>query len=138
MKPNEVRVGNWVLIPTNSEIVIPVFPKQVKGIGLFGGFDFTEPQYPESHVVPAVHCAGIPLNEKIITIGLGFCLDAPECIFYNKREYRFHQDSKGWFLYYREKNLKYIGCLHEFQNLYYALENDEILVSPWSSVTGGR
>ena len=59
MKTNDIRVGNWVLVPNNNEVKIPAYPKQVKGITIFGELDFTEPTYQEPHVVSVMHCGGV-------------------------------------------------------------------------------
>lgn len=50
------------ILPTNNEIKIPCFPKKIKAITLFDEFDFTEPTYPENHLVPAKDCIGIELT----------------------------------------------------------------------------
>lgn len=66
MESQECRQGNWVLVPTNNDIKIPAYPKRIKGITKFGEFDFTEPEYPKSHIVSAKDCAGITLTEEIL------------------------------------------------------------------------
>lgn len=74
MEAKEARIGNWVLIPTNDVIKVPCYPKQIKGITRYGEFDFTEPDYPEPHIVHAKHCAEIELTEELL-LECGFSID---------------------------------------------------------------
>ena len=130
MKATDLRIGNWVLIPTSMDgIIIPSFPKKVKGIGIFGGIDFTEPEYPENHIVPAVHCAGIPLTEEWL-LKFGF---KESKTFFGRNS--FEKDG-----YHLIKNGKYfeflvigssvilakIKYVHQLQNLYFALTGKEL------------
>jgi hypothetical protein len=73
MKANELRIGNWVLIPTKDATVkIPVIPFRVLAITLFGELDFSQPTFKESLIVPAKHCDGIPLTEELLIEKCGF------------------------------------------------------------------
>ena len=128
MNANEVRIGNWVMIPTNSEFKIPCYPKRVKAITLFGEFDFTEATYPESHKVPAKHCAGIELTKDFF-IKNGFTHHEAKRIF-NREEIciSYSEHYLGYKLYV---NHEYeTGCpllfLHELQNLYFAITGEEL------------
>ena len=141
MKATELRIGNWVLIPTNNQIMIPSFPEKVKGIGIFGGIDFTEPEYPDNLIIPAIHCAGIPLTEEWL-LKFGFWRNNNLC----KRWFlaEAYLLERGWtqhrFYIYLEKkrisarhgcmgdsnHLKYLKYVHEFQNLFFALTGEEL------------
>jgi hypothetical protein len=128
MIPNEVRIGNWVLIPTNNKIKIPCFPKKIKAITLFGEFDFTEPTYPENHLVPAKNCIGIEINHDFF-IRNGFKHDENQQI-YNREDIciSYSENYKGYKLYvnHEYETGKAFLYLHEFQNLYFALKGTEL------------
>ena len=148
MKATDLRIGNWVLIPTSMDgIIIPSFPKKVKGIGIFGGIDFTEPEYPENHIVPAVHCAGIPLTEEWLlkfgfnereTLGtkyysLGMEADyGAEIIAYKKEYLMLREIHFDWRIYLTDCDGGKIGSdkeyIHQLQNLYFALNNKELKI----------
>lgn len=137
MIPNEVRLGNWVLIPTNNEIKIPCFPKKIKAITLFGEFDFTEPTYSENHLVAAKHCAGIELTEQLLIkhgaskyFGeTGYCITCEDGIYPNSDIYiLWDEDKKECYLdaeneYTVRRGIKY---LHQLQNIYYDLKGEEL------------
>lgn len=132
MKANEGRIGNWVLIPTSNEIKIPVFPKKIKAITLFGDFDFTEPIYPDNHIVPAVHCEGVPITEEIllksgfnqqidksISEDVDMCVRHPLYLRWLANDWQlFIKEGGGWF-----KSVRYV---HELQNLYFAITGEEL------------
>ncbi len=110
--------------------MIPAYPKQIKGITKFGEFDFTEPQYPESLIIPAKHCAGIPLTEEILlkagakdgSVSGGYeieiddehalALDAGELVIWCNDSF-----------YNINTHKKYV---HQLQNLYFALTGNEL------------
>jgi hypothetical protein len=128
MNTNEVRIGNWVLIPTNNEIKIPCFPKKIKAITLFGEFDFTEPTYPENHLVAAIHCIGIELTTDFF-IKNGFNHDENQQIF-NRYDIcvSYSENYKGYklFVNHEYETGKAFIYLHEFQNLFFALIGEEL------------
>lgn len=141
MKANELRIGNWVLIPMSLDgVVIPSFEKQVRGIGLFGGIDFTEPQFPGDLIIPAVHCAGIPLTEKWL-LKFGFeCwneCDEDGYAFYVLHNVidgtsNFEVSLKNCKSYPSiDENCIYWGktfYVHTLQNLYFALTGEELTI----------
>lgn len=134
MKANELRLGNWVLIPTNKEILIPCFPKQIKGITLFGELDFTEPTYRENHLVAAKHCTGIELTEEWV-LKAGFNPKQGTEIKY------FEFFGKSWIFIVKVIDARYtawfdngngdmlltdLKTVHQLQNLYFALTGEEL------------
>lgn len=126
MKATELRIGNWVLIPQSDEIIIPVFPKQVKGIGIFGGIDFTEPQYPENHIVHAIHCAGISLAEEWL---LKFGFEYTEAGWIDKKLNSIYiiERGNGCVLYKSHAGaIAEVKHVHQLQNLYFALIGEEL------------
>lgn len=140
MKATDLRIGNWVLIPTSMDgIIIPSFPKKVKGIGIFGGIDFTEPEYPENHIVPAVHCAGIPLTEEWL-LKLGFKEDKIRSQFFKScGEYIMKisvnvfsgilKKESSWFVsilagYGSQPVTLVKQYVHQIQNLYFELDKE--------------
>jgi hypothetical protein len=124
MKSTEARQGNWVLVPSDTEIIIPNYPKRIKAITLFGEFDFSEPTYPKPFIVPAIHCAGIPLTEKILWEA-GFLGNNP----WEKDNLRLDSedrltiiDKTGYGIIIA-RNVKYV---HQLQNLYLDLTGNDI------------
>ena len=139
MKTTELRIGNMVLVPIMpSQVIIPSYPKKIKGITIFGELDFTEPSYPEKMLIPAKHCAGIPLTAEWL---LKFEF---ECWFDGalKKFYVLHnvidgtsdfevtlQDGKAYpsidenCIYWRKE-----FHVHQLQNLYFALTGEELLM----------
>lgn len=135
MIANEVRIGNWVLIPTNNEIKIPCFPKKIKAITLFGEFDFTEPTYPENHLVPAKHCSGIELSEETI-VRLGFeKIKGIKCDGYRIKtpngpnEFMIFKIDHLWHFGFNESQTfcyTHFNYVHQLQNLYFTLTGEEL------------
>lgn len=128
MKTNELRIGNLVLIPFSMEgVIIPSIEKQVRGIGTFGGIDFTEPQFPEDLTIPAVHCAGIPLTEEwLLKFGFkifpwGWVKKSTTDIGLRISHPHFHFERDG-------ENLQQIKYVHQLQNLYFALTGEELAI----------
>lgn len=135
MKPNELRIGNLVLIPEmHSPIKIPVCQKQVKGITKFGELDFTEPQYPEPLVVPAKLCCGIDLTEEWllkfgfevvynsdITKRYDLTIDERFDFLINKHDEKLSGIRFKGNTFYQE-----VKSVHQLQNLYFALTGNEL------------
>ena len=141
MNAKEVRIGNWVLTPMNNEIVIPRFQKKIKGITIFGEFDFNEPTYPENHLVSAKHCAGIELTPEILEkCGLRVA-DTGYYWIAVREHYNASNDLKPTWLkikYTQAKNFRvenfanktiYLKSLHQLQNLYFALTGEELEIN---------
>jgi hypothetical protein len=135
MNATEVRVGNWILIPTNNEIKIPSYCKKIKAITLFGELDFTEPTYSESHRVPAINCAGIPLTEEIL-LKCGFIKTIDKQLPY-QTAYNFDDfildcnfvpciDCGHGLVKSYGKEIKYF---HDLQNVIYDLEGKELIIN---------
>lgn len=142
----EVRLGNWVLIPNNRKILIPVHPKQIKGISKFGELDFTEHDYQEELVFSCKHCGGIELTDDIL-LKCGFN-EGTETV--NEKEF-YIQKTDGLYrltleFYINKKDDKYfielewdgygskieipIMYVHELQNLYLTLTGKELQIKP--------
>jgi hypothetical protein len=142
MKANEMRIGNWVLIPRSLEgVIIPSVEKQVKGIGIFGGIDFTEASYLENHIIPAVHCVGIPLTEEwlkkfgfrtsenstmeplVLSMNIkGANKNEIFCLCDSKKKWWACATTNG---YWSSNNVEYI---HQLQNLYFVLTGEELTI----------
>jgi hypothetical protein len=133
MKANELRIGNYVLIPSHSDKSKPLVPcieKRVKGINMFGELDFTEPTYPENHLVHTKHCMGIPLTEDWL-LKLGFELDTYNNFFKNEIYFNIidcntiQLSSCGFGVNGFGQEIKYV---HQLQNLYFALTGSELTI----------
>lgn len=137
MKLQELRIGNWVLIPFSMDgVIIPSAEKQVLGIGKFGGIDFTKPEYPDDLIIPAIHCAGIPLteewlrklhNEDEISISKRF---PNEITIYGRFLFIWKENYKYWYVIeeYHKKYLTKIEFVHEYQNFIFALTGEELTI----------
>lgn len=137
MKPNELRIGNWVSIPEmHSPIKTPVYQKQVKGINLFGDVDFSEPQNTDPLIVPAKFCCGIPPNEEWLfkfgfevvynsdfTKRYDLTIDERFDFLTNKNDERLSGFRFKGNTFYQE-----VKSVHQFQNLYYALTGEELKI----------
>lgn len=134
MKKEEFRIGNWVLVPTNNEIKIPCFPKQIKAITLFGELDFTEPTYKESHIVPIINCGEISLTEEwLLKFGFekNFRIDSDgskKTPVWRKGSFSITIWSDGRLFYdWIGGNIE-LKCIHQLQNLYFALTGEELTI----------
>lgn len=64
---NEIRIGNWMLIPEmGSSLKIPVFKAKVQGIGMFGDIEFLHTPQITGVSVPLRQLSGIPTTEEIL------------------------------------------------------------------------
>ena len=142
METTDCRIHNWVLVPTGGEIKIPCYPKRVLGITKFGEFDFTEPSYPENHIVPAKHCAGIRLTEKLL-LKLGFKKKHPGLPnvyvlvidVHSQTGIELQEIENGFqFFVEDECGINTIDVvfedLHQLQNLYLDLNHKELIIDP--------
>jgi len=143
MKITEGRIGNWVLVPTNTELKIPSYPKKIKGITKFGEFDFTEPEYPKKFIEPALHCAGVPLIEQVLfKAGLKQIAVTSHDADFGSRDHvkyynlfdeyillrvydRIHLLFDADYEMYEIRELEYI---HELQNIYHDLTKNELKI----------
>lgn len=128
MTPNEARIGNMVLIPTSAEIIIPCFPKLIRGITKFGEFDFTTPSDKHEIIIPAKNCSGIELSYKLF-IENGFKQYIEQKIF-NRHDIclSYSSNYKGYKLYvnHEYETGKALIYIHELQNLYFVLNGKEL------------
>ena len=130
MKANELRLGNWVMIPRtmNDDVVIPSeIEKKVKGIDLFGTIDFTGPHDINDIQRLAKHCSGVPLTEEWL-LKFGFTLYSEQqdgSRHFNKGRFSVsvQDDYIGLNGVYYAVRLKYV---HQLQNLYFAINGEEL------------
>jgi hypothetical protein len=146
MIANEVRIGNWVLVPMDGPVPIPVYAKRIRGISLFGEYDFTEPSYPENHIVGSKHCTGILITSKLLeSIGFSkrskklkteYFIDCTPSRNKEGFEYElvFSESESDFAMIWRPKSeglSHYFPCiyLHQLQNLYFALTGKELEIN---------
>lgn len=135
MNADEVRRRNWVLVPMGGPVIIPAYPKRIKGITKFGEFDFTEPTYPEDHIVPAKHCSGVPLTGEIL-LKAGF-KEQGGAIFLGQRHKRhvmgrnslYSINGKSYIFAVNDRDLCEIEYIHQLQNLFFALTGEELEIN---------
>ena len=130
METKELRIGNWVNIPTGGDIQIPAFPRKIKGITKFGELDFTEPSYPEPHLFHFNHCGGILLTEEILLkIGFEKINHIHGYSFYSLSKSKKNKchidiyDTQTKYMGYLVNHCEYV---HELQNLFFALTGKEL------------
>lgn len=134
MKVNEARIGNWVLVPQlDAKILIPSYPKRIKGITLFGEFDFTEPQYPNNFQVSARHCAGIPLKEdQLKKFGGKEDENGDLYIPFGSNDLRFYLLVPDGYIQLTRSfhcpimNFEHVIYIHRFQNLFFDFTGREL------------
>ena len=130
MKANEVRRGNWVKTCTpNMEIMIPCYEARVQGITVLGELQFNHTPSIEGFKMAPQHVAGIPLSHEWI-----------ERTQFRKENFKLEATSQDnyavsmcWGTKLLDKVQKdewrviqIIKYVHEWQNLYFALVNDEL------------
>jgi hypothetical protein len=129
MKANELRIGNWVLVPYPAPILIPCHARQIDGAEYYGTqlvFGTDPTKHPLTWNLK--HCAGIPLDEEWL-LKFGF-----------ERKNRWF--GKGDFSYEDNKIYLGFGChcegpeetdikyVHQLQNLYFTLTGEELVCQP--------
>lgn len=130
MKVNELRIGNWVLIPyQNSPIAIPAHETQVQGITIFGEIQTNNTPEHEGLKTHYNHVSGIPLTEEWL-LKFGF-------ITHDNHDYFIDISSvcdiHSWFSVFKADDFYYIDAfdikiryVHQLQNLYFALTGEEL------------
>jgi hypothetical protein len=122
IKANDLRIGNYIINPFGAIITIDEIHKS--------GVKF------KTTIYDLTHCKPIPLTEEILL----------KCENYNKKygfslnetTYLFFNESRGYFYPYLTQDAEFsnlenkcvylerIKYLHELQNLYFALTNQEL------------
>ena len=125
MKANELRIGNWILIPyQNSPIAIPAHETQVQGITIFGEILTNNTPEHEGLKTHYNHVSGIPLTEKWL-LKFGFSDNgAPEWV-RDLSNYNIGNDTIQYIKNDSWKCIK-IRYVHQLQNLYFALTGTEL------------
>jgi hypothetical protein len=126
MKASELRIGNLVKTCTpNMKIMIPHIDAQVQAISLFGELSFLHEPTREGFEMPAQHVTGIPLTEEwLLKFGFIRVRDYPV---YSKNDLRIELNiaKSEWTAdLYIDRTA--IQCVHQLQNLYFALTGEEL------------
>ena len=131
MKANELRIGNWILIPyQNAPIAIPAHETKVQGITIFGEIltnNTTEHEGLKTHFN---YASGIPLTEEWL---LKFGFEKIGGYLWNCKKLgarRFINNPYGITHFEMEFGETHIRSVHQLQNLYYALTGNELEVKP--------
>ena len=135
MKPQELRIGNYVNFKDRNDILFC----EVIGIDKSGYIhvvrnfnDSIQDDQPEviNDITP------IRLTEEwLIKFGFEKIVNTPiapiwdENIEYSYEGYRFAQDMYGkWFLLGYSWNTNHFGYVHQLQNLYFTLTGEELII----------
>lgn len=136
MKAQELRIGNWVLIPNSleDEIIIPTIDKRVLAIQRDGLLIHSSPHESKDYVVPLKHTMPIPLTEDWLK-KFGFEKDSHfknrfsiDIIEGEKLLLILHINihSKEFEINAGHKTLCVLEYVHQLQNLYHALTGEEL------------
>jgi len=138
MKANELRIGNWILIPyQNAPIAIPAHETQVQGMTIFGEILTNNTPEHEGLKTNPNHISGIPLTEEwLLKFGFEKKDGAGLCGFYKDILWNKYicwawsidvgiEDKNGDELLSFIK-IKYV---HQLQNLYFALTGNELTIN---------
>ena len=136
MKANELRIGNWILIPyQNSPIAIPAHETQVQGITIFGEILTNNTPEHEGLKTHYNHVSGIPLTEEWL---LKFGFEVEEGSDADNFWATIHKDSnirvgmeirnELYFLCSVDYNIHGLNIhyVHQLQNLYFTLTGNEL------------
>ena len=138
MKLTELRIGNWVLVPTNREIIIPNCPKQIKGIPSDGRVLIEmRPQDERGDWYESKnHIKDIEITEEWLK-GLGFTFEKCGASgsdmwqgmdIWKKEDVTFRGHKDGIVVHLRLAGFfnNLIIHVHQLQNLYHALTGKEL------------
>jgi hypothetical protein len=134
MKANELRIGNWILIPyQNSPIAIPAHETQVQGITIFGEILTNNTPEHEGLKTHYNHVSGIPLTKEwLLKLGFekvihAYVMGIHNRIFSGLMKFQFDRLLQMWvFSVGKYKDITRIEYVHQLQNLYFALTGDEL------------
>jgi len=128
----ELRVGNWVKTATpGMAVMIPELKAKVQGITIFSEVEFNHSATVQGFKMRGVHVTGIKLTEELL-INSGFGTRKYEKGAYSKDGFMFvlrkDKCSNGWILRYNDEYTHgAIQFLHQLQNIYFDLENEELI-----------
>lgn len=135
MKSSDFRKGNLILVSfPGEEVRIPNAKVKVQGITLFGEILCCNTPQVNGFAIGAKYCAGVPISEDEL-VGLGFnrkyVNDKPVWVtdhyMFNDGIFYVKLKNKGFasFIAFNSflKDIKYV---HELQNLYYSLTEEEV------------
>ena len=136
MKANELRIGNWILIPyQNAPIVVPAHETQVQGITIFGEILTDNTPILEGLKTHYNHIFGISLTEEwLLKFGFDninskeYGIKCGSCwmSLSNPKDMGEWQDCYCWvFDRFKFIELKYV---HQLQNLYFAFTGEELTI----------
>lgn len=118
MEPHEVRIGNYVLVPpTESKVLLPSVPKQIKGITSQGEIEIAKGQFDIMIRIPARHCKGIKLRTIHLEF-LGFRKISESQYLHNVPDVQL-TDCNEYFMCNLNENIKIrLDYIHQLQNLF--------------------
>jgi hypothetical protein len=112
MKANELRIGNWVYI-------LPLHPLDVSQITKINGEYFID-----GFLVDRI--TGIPISEYVL-LKAGFKQDKITGSTFSIGDFSLLDKRNGaYYVYVQTRYAKEIKYLHELQNIYFALTNEEL------------
>lgn len=139
MKVQELRIGNWIMIPyQNAPIAIPAHKTEVQGITIFGEVLTNNTPEHEGLKTHFNHISGIPITEEwLLKFGFECWLEKPNGGFYVLHNVidgtsDFEVTLEGGEAYPSiDENCIYWGktlYVHQLQNLYFALTGNELTI----------
>lgn len=118
MEPIEVKIGNYVLVPpSDSKVLLPSVPKQVKGITSQGEIEVAKGHFDIILRIPAKHCKGIKLRTVHLEY-LGFRKISEFQYLHKVPDIRLEECNDYFICLLNENNQIRIDFVHQLQNLF--------------------
>lgn len=130
MKADELKIGNYVYIPTMGEIILPsIVFKQVRAINIFGELTFFDGIDEPEFTYPALHCTGVPITEEwLLKLGI-----KDRTLHINGVDFRLFRatEENGQDCYVLDviDYFPLIRYVHQLQNLYFTLTGKELTIN---------
>ena len=124
MEAKNLRIGNWVKIPIKgSEIITPSYHAQIQSIGLFGMLEFLSTPKLNGVKWSVKSISPIKItDERLLKFGFSPTNNGNYEIEYMD----IYSSSDGSYIFLFNGFSKTLNYVHELQNLFFALTNDEL------------
>jgi hypothetical protein len=128
MKANELRIGNYVKHPRNDFAMVESIQRSAQGLYALTFKDEAAGYWIE-HDGESI-CEGIPLTEDWL-IKFGAFKETTNILILSRFKLIWKDKYKYWYVIDRNEETYYtkLEFLHEFQNLYFALNGEELKLS---------